>query len=322
MKGWSASSPTGARSCCRTHLHHRRLHRPRREEALPRLHVPPPDLARTPRRSSSMITARPSPSRLRSPACTAAGLAPGGDFAAVAREDGRATLVSLPSGEGGVRAIPSLGGEMNVSALAVSAGGHRLAIAGHDGSQGMLRVYAREGTHLTGGACRTGVALTRSLVLSADGRTLFAGDDLTAHREGPPLPHLTRPQWPACPSPCRPGSLPWSDATGSSSPTTPSCSGRWGRQAMYYDDTHGARVSVSTLDLGGARSRGRRAYLGRRRVIARLHPFTDRKTGVCSSPGATRAGKRPLEVRYVSDGRDKPSHHRPSAGARRLCSGA
>jgi hypothetical protein len=107
-----------------------------------------------------------------------AAFAPRGDVAAIVREDGTAAVIALPSGRT-LSPVPALSGEKGITALAVSDGGTRVAVA----AGGVVSVYARDGSTLTELFSDTRT-ITPALAFSADGHTLFTGDDLVAYGEG------------------------------------------------------------------------------------------------------------------------------------------
>jgi hypothetical protein len=102
-----------------------------------------------------------------------------GDVAAVARKDGSIALVALPEGRA-LAELPGVDKDAEIQAMAVSPAGDRVAVAVED----KLAVYARQGEGAFVEVLADKRHFTRSLRFSADGRTLFAGDDLGVYREG------------------------------------------------------------------------------------------------------------------------------------------
>jgi len=130
------------------------------------------------------------------PGLTTGAIGDRGDVAAVVRKDGSAALVSLPDGRA-LAPLPSPGKDVEVDAIAVSPAGDRVAFA----VEGKLTALERSGdgfVEILSDARKS----TSSLRFAADGRTLFAGSDLAAYREGatpqalpPPLPYdVTLPE--------------------------------------------------------------------------------------------------------------------------------
>jgi hypothetical protein len=236
---------------------------------------------------------------------TTAAFSPRGDVAAIAREDGTAAVIALPSGRV-LATVPPPGGDKHINALAVSAGGERVAYA----ADGVVRVYARnEGALVELFSDKR--AFTRALAFSADGRTLFTGDDLVAYREGA----TPRPA-PAAPFTITPpaGFDRLVERDGEMIHPTErgvSWSVPLGLVAMFTDRKHGATATVLSLDPDEHDPAGEpRAWA--LRVATRLLPhftFDDRK-----EPGAPRLrawgepGARAAEIRYISDGCDPMEH--------------
>jgi hypothetical protein len=126
-----------------------------------------------------------------------------GDLAAVVREDGSAAIVALPDGRA-LAALPSRGGARlggaasgpkpragdagaEVRAIAVSAAGDRVAIAGDED----LAVLAQSGADFVEVLAQKGHGPS-ALRFAADGRTLFTGHDLEVYGEGAAPPE-TKP---------------------------------------------------------------------------------------------------------------------------------
>lgn len=120
---------------------------------------------------------------------SAAALDAAGDAAAVVHRDGTAALVSLPTGRT-IAGLPPLGEGATVDALAVSPGGDRVAIA----AGGRLAIHARTGSTFVEVLAEPR-RFTRSMTFAADGRTLFAGDDLAVYREGAAPREIPRPRY-------------------------------------------------------------------------------------------------------------------------------
>ncbi len=160
------------------------------EEPCPGVSEPPaaPGAARI-HPSSRRSAARSSRSAPRSPGSPAAALDAAGDAAAVVHRDGTAALVSLPTGRT-IAGLPPLGEGATVDALAVSPGGDRVAIA----AGGRLAIHARTGSTFVEVLAEPR-RFTRSMTFAADGRTLFAGDDLAVYREGAAPREIPRPRY-------------------------------------------------------------------------------------------------------------------------------
>lgn len=233
-------------------------------------------------------------------------LSPRGDAAAIAREDGTAAVIALPSGSVLAPVPPPPAGSEGFTALAVTDGGERVAAA----FDGAVRIYLRSGARLVEVSSHER-RFTRALTFSPDGHTLYTGDDLVAYREGAPArPTPTAPFTIAPPDGFerlveRDGEMVHPRERGMS----------WavplGLVAMFNDRKHGATATVLALDPDEHESSGdARAWV--RRVATRLLPYVTLDDP--KNPSAARLrvwgepGARGAEIRYVSDGCDPQEH--------------
>jgi hypothetical protein len=177
-----------------------------------------------------------------------AAFTPTGDLALVVRKGGAVAVVALPSGQE-IATVP-WPADADTSALALSPAGDRAALA----ANGAVTVFARSGSAFTP-VFTARRRFTRSLTFSADGRTLFTGDDLTAYREGATPRVLLDPVLAVTPPPgwvlMAPG----------------------GAVARYRDAKHSANVMVSATDADEYDPTGD-AESWARRVASRIEPYT------------------------------------------------
>lgn len=170
-----------------------------------------------------------------------AALAAGGDQAAIVRTDGSAALVRIPDGHP-LAALPRQQDRAEISAMAVSPSGDRVALAGDD----RLSVYAVNPAGVSE-VLASRRHFSRVLRFTPDGRTLLAGDDLGVYREGAaprPVPSLRYDvKLPQGFVPLSKTNEGWSSADASSA-----FGGSESTTAMYYQLRLGASVEVSAID--------------------------------------------------------------------------
>jgi len=106
-----------------------------------------------------------------------------GASAAIVRSDSTAAVLSVPMGQ----VIAELPRQTGVRYIAISPRGDRVAIANSE-EVAIFTIFAGSAAQVL----REKRIITNGLIFSEDGRTLFAGGDVVAYREGAPQPE-TRP---------------------------------------------------------------------------------------------------------------------------------